>query len=150
MRGLGAALSILAVLAFPGAVAASHASTPVSSEHGELLVSFERGAAQTGALNAVDAEVVERLPVTGLVRVELQPGTPLAAAEAAFERRPEVRYAEPNYRYHVLATPNDPLFTNGDLWGLNQANDADIDAPEAWDLTTGSDGVTVAVVDTGV
>jgi subtilisin family serine protease len=148
MRGLGAGLSILAVLAFPGAVAASQASAPLSAEPGELLVRFERGASQAHALTAADAEAVERLPLSGLVRVQLEPGMSLAAAEAAFEQRPEVRYAEPNYRYRVQATPNDPDF--GLLWGLHQASDADIDAPEAWDLTTGSDSVTVAVVDTGV
>jgi subtilisin family serine protease len=148
MRGLGAALSILAVVAFPGAVSASHASAPVSAEPGELLVRFERGAAQSPALTKLDAHVVERLPLPGLVRVQLEPGTSLAAAEAAFERRPEVRYAELNRRYHVHATPDDPNY--GLLWGLHQANDADIDAPEAWDLTQGSESVTVAVVDTGV
>jgi subtilisin family serine protease len=148
MRGLGAGLSILAVVAFPGAVAATHASAPLPAEPGELLVRFERGAAQSPALAKLDARVVERLPLPGLVRVQLEPGTSLAAAEAAFAQRPEVRYAVPNYRYRLLATPNDPDF--GQLWGLHQTNDADIDAPEAWDTTTGSDAVTVAVVDTGV
>ena len=148
MGGLAAALSALALLAFPGAVAGSGAATPALYEPGELLVSFEPSATRTHALNAVDAEVVEQLPLSGLVRVQLDPSTSLAEAEAALERRPDVRYAEPNYRYSLHATPNDPFFAQ--LWGLNQANDADIDAPEAWNLTTGSDAVTVAVVDTGV
>jgi subtilisin family serine protease len=138
---------MLAVFAFPGAVAASHASPPASARPGELLVRFEPGAAQTRALNALDAKVVQRLPL-GLVRVKLEPGTTVAAAEAAFERRPEVRYAQPNHRYQLMATPNDPSYPS--LWGLNQASDADIDAPEAWDLTTGSAQLTVAVVDTGI
>jgi subtilisin family serine protease len=59
-----------------------------------------------------------------------------------------VFYAEPNWIYHTSALPNDPYFAA--LWGLNQASDADIDAPEAWDLTTGSSSVIVAVVDSGV
>ncbi|MDQ3957340.1 MAG: S8 family serine peptidase, partial [Actinomycetota bacterium] len=55
---------------------------------------------------------------------------------------------EPNYVYRAAGVPNDPLFPQ--LWGLDSPSDADIDAPEAWDLTTGSSSVTVAVVDTGV
>ena len=136
---------MVAVLGFPGA---APASAPAASEPGELLVRFEPGGSQASAVSAVDGELVERLPLPGLVRVELEPGSSLAAAEAAFERRSDVRYAEPNYRYSVHATPNDPFFPQ--LWGLHQANDADIDAPEAWNLTTGADAVTVAVVDTGV
>ena len=37
-----------------------------------------------------------------------------------------------------------------ELWGLNQASDADIDAPEAWATTTGSNTVIVGVADSGV
>ena len=59
-----------------------------------------------------------------------------------------VRYAEPNFVYSIEATPNDPSY--GALWGLNNGSDRDIDAPEAWDTTTGSNSVTVAVIDTGI
>lgn len=72
--------------------------------------------------------------------------------------QPGVLYAEPNYYVQSMATPNDPSF--GQLWGLHNTGqtingqagtaDADIDAPEAWDLTTGSSSVVVGVVDTGV
>ncbi|HYF35324.1 MAG TPA: S8 family serine peptidase, partial [Prosthecobacter sp.] len=68
--------------------------------------------------------------------------------------KPWVRYAEPDYIVHAQATPNDPAFTN--LWGMHNtgqnggAADADIDAPEAWNISTGSAAVLVAVLDTGV
>ncbi|HYH64404.1 MAG TPA: S8 family peptidase [Urbifossiella sp.] len=50
--------------------------------------------------------------------------------------------------------PTDPGFQV--LWGLHNTAqtggqaDADIDAPEAWGVTTGSTGVTVAAIDSGV
>jgi subtilisin family serine protease len=84
----------------------------------------------------------------GLRLVRLPRDKSVKAAAAALERDPRVRYAEPNYLYRPAATPNDPRFPQ--LWGLDQLSDADIDAPEAWDLTTGSASVVVAVVDTGV
>ena len=151
MRGLGAVLSILAMLGFSGAVATSHASEPAKFVPGELLVRFESSATtatRADALADLDATVVERLPLSGLVRVRLEPGMSVPAAAAAFERRAGVRYAQPNHLYRLAATPNDPSF--GSLWGLNQTSDADIDAPEAWDLTQGSEAVTVAVVDSGI
>lgn len=54
----------------------------------------------------------------------------------------------------IQATPNDPSY--GSLWGLNNTGqsggtaDIDIDAPEAWDFSTGSASVVVGVVDTGI
>jgi subtilisin family serine protease len=72
---------------------------------------------------------------------------------------PDVEYAEPNYYRYARATmPDDAEF--GELWGLHntgqQVNgtsgtaDADIDAPEAWDITAGSSEVIIAVIDSGV
>jgi subtilisin family serine protease len=146
MRGLGAALSIFAVLGFPGAVTASAQSQPGNFASGELLVRFERSATSTAradVLADLDATVIERLPLSGLVRVQLEPGTSVEAAAAAFERRSDVRYAQPNHRYRIAAIPNDANFSQ--LWGLTK-----IEAPTAWDTRTDSSAVTVAVVDTGV
>lgn len=65
-----------------------------------------------------------------------------------------VEYVEPNYLYSVLVEPDDPHFSQE--WGLHNTgqtggeDDADIDAPEAWDIITGTSEVMVAVVDSGV
>lgn len=77
---------------------------------------------------------------------------------AALESSPDVAFAEPNFYVHSFATPNDPRY--GQMWGLHNTAqtlsgvagtaDADIDAPEAWDVTTGSSAAVVAVIDTGV
>ncbi|NJD51399.1 MAG: hypothetical protein FIB07_00855 [Candidatus Methanoperedens sp.] len=62
--------------------------------------------------------------------------------------------AEPNYIVKALKRPDAPEFDQ--LWGLDNTGqtggtpDADIDAPEAWNISTGSRGVIVAVIDTGV
>lgn len=67
---------------------------------------------------------------------------------------PEIEYAEPNYIVYALEEPNDPEYTR--LWGLNNtgqtggSNDADIDAPEAWDVQKGSRQIIVGVIDTGI
>ena len=59
------------------------------------------------------------------------------------------------YRPQAVTTPirrepNDTLFRGGQLWGLdNRSQDADIDAPEAWALQTGSKDIIVAVMDSG-
>jgi subtilisin family serine protease len=78
-----------------------------------------------------------------VLRLELPPGTdPFVAAEQA-ARAPGVAFAEPVYIYRLSKTPNDPRFK--DLWGL-----ANIDAPSAWDRSTGERSVTVAVIDDGI
>lgn len=70
---------------------------------------------------------------------------------------PNVEYAERNMILHLCTEPNDGGFKY--QWGLhNEGNedqgsgtfDADIDAPEAWDIFTGSSDIVVAVIDTGV
>ncbi|MFP4497921.1 MAG: S8 family serine peptidase [Vulcanimicrobiota bacterium] len=65
-------------------------------------------------------------------------------------KNPNVEYAEPDYYFHIFgeqveteaARPNDPMYKY--QWNFEKIN-----ARGAWDLTRGN-GVTVAVIDTGV
>lgn len=61
-----------------------------------------------------------------------------------------VEYISPNFIRRTNRVPNDPSYSA--LWGLNQLNNIDIDAPEAWgmidDSKTGE--IVVGVIDTGV
>ncbi len=67
---------------------------------------------------------------------------------------PGVTLAEPDWIVHTLVTPSDPDYAL--LWGLDNSGqtggtiDADIDAPEAWEVTTGTRAVVVGVLDTGI
>ncbi len=73
-----------------------------------------------------------------------------------------VEFSKPNFLSNFVpyqSIPNDPFFVNqvtfhntGQVFtdGHSGTNDADIDAPEAWSITTGSNNIVVAVVDEGV
>ncbi len=72
---------------------------------------------------------------------------------AALERLradPDVQYAELDRRRHAHAIPNDNLFPG--QWYLQNAasTPSAVDAVSAWDISTGSSGVVIAVMDTGV
>lgn len=88
-------------------------------------------------------------------RAKVKPGMSVPQACQQLRADPAVEWAEPNYIYLTSATlPNDPDF--GQQWYLLNSGqsgglpDADVDAPEAWDVTTGDPSVVIAVVDTGV
>jgi subtilisin family serine protease len=57
---------------------------------------------------------------------------------------------EPDYVRQAILVPNDPKYLDGTLWGLNQTSDADIDAPEGWNVRSSAGAVIVAVIDTGI
>ncbi len=70
-----------------------------------------------------------------------------------------VEKVEPNYIYEMAKSPNDPLYSS--LWGLHNAGQKDssgtrgskgidLDIENAWNISTGSKKVIVAVIDTGV
>ncbi len=56
--------------------------------------------------------------------------------------------AEPDYLVFPSTIPDDSGFPS--QWGLQNDDDHDIDAPEAWETSTGSRSVLVGVLDTGV
>jgi hypothetical protein len=67
----------------------------------------------------------------------------VAAVCAELNRDPEVEYAQPNYRYRLCREPNDPDFADQYAHQLIQMEDA-------WEISTGSRDIVVAVLDTGV
>jgi subtilisin family serine protease len=131
----------------------------LAAEHleNQILVRFTPGADPGAVLSAsqTDTTLGDRL-LPDLYIVQLGAGTSVAAALSALSTSTFVVYAEPDYIYHAALMPNDPLFQNGSLWGMHNTGqnggkvDADIDAPEAWDVATGAPGVVVGVIDTGI
>jgi thermitase len=146
-----AALVLAAGLAAPVALAAPEPVERIEREQervpGELIVRYATGAERGEVRSEHDLSKVETIGIPNAELVEVEQGT-VAETVATLTADPDVAYAEPNYVYRALGQPNDPLFSN--LWGLHQPSDADVDAPQAWDVTTGSPAVTVAVIDTGV
>lgn len=76
-----------------------------------------------------------------------QTASKLAELADALQADPYVQYADPVLRKHARALPNDPFYPQ--QWGLNDPV-AGVNAESAWNLQTGSAGITVAVVDTGI
>jgi len=76
------------------------------------------------------------------------------AAISLLKTNANVEYADKNGILHLCVIPDDEHFPK--LWGMRNIGqtggtvDADIDAPEAWDVFTGSPDVVVAVLDTGI
>jgi thermitase len=142
-----------------------------------VLVAFRPGtpgAEIAQAHAAAGAELVKRFDAIGVQVLAVPAGT-VEDAIALYQRNPNVRYAEPNhYRLLVLPTEGkDPVPPAGlgieyfpEQWDFNNTAqplyepdtgatvagtlNADIDAPQAWDVSRGSSAVRIAILDSGV
>lgn len=110
---------------------------------GEVLVKF-RDQAEIASL-PLAVKVTELAPASarGLRLLRLARGVPVEQAVAELRARPDVEYAEPNFIVRKVVLPNDTYFSQ--QWALTK-----IAAESAWDHQTGSSGVVVAVLDSGV
>lgn len=73
----------------------------------------------------------------------------VTAAKTALTSLPNVVQVQPNFVSRTLsAVPNDPGYP--DQYGLNNSNGADINAPEAWNISKGYSGTVVGVIDSGI
>lgn len=122
----------------------------------ELLVKFKSQAKTTDRQRShvrADVDVVAAIPQLRVERIKSRRGESTEALLDRYRNDPNVEYAEPNGFVYLAATPDDPYFTV--QYGLHNTGqtgglvDADIDAPEAWDLQTGSSSVVIANIDTG-
>jgi subtilisin family serine protease len=87
--------------------------------------------------------MTEAVQMAGTYRIRYAANTDPAAAAESLASVPGVDYAEPNVYRETCITPNDPDYPL--QWGLNHIN-----CPAAWDRTTGSPNIVVAVIDTGI
>ena len=161
--------------ALRGLVATRKASEPPV---GSLIVKLRTGKAQATAMSADRAQALAKAAGIGMKPLRttaggaqvLQLDAPMSVAEARavaarLAQDPTVEYAEPNVRFRALAMPNEPRFTQWQ-WNLFAPTSSYTGAlgassltatasgganlPSAWDLTTGSSDVIVAVIDTGI
>jgi subtilisin family serine protease len=160
-------VAIVPAVLLVGALALAPASTaatgraqpatpsPSSYVAHQLLVRYASGVdgAAASRLNAgLGARTLKVFSfVPGLQLVELSPGANVPASAASFSTLSQVRYAQPNWVSHIDAdspahtdrTPDDPSYPSQWDWPK-------IDAPAAWDLTTGTKNVVVGDIDTGL
>jgi thermitase len=142
---------------------------------GEILVKFKSGASETQKNEAhrrKGGQRTEVIPRIDVEEVQVSQGQEESRA-ADYENDPNVEYAELNGVYEALETSekrttgsrtgSDPTasMTPSDSkidkqWAYHNTGahdwkkDADIDAFAAWDHTTGSSAVPIAILDTGV
>ncbi|MCX5641755.1 MAG: S8 family serine peptidase [Candidatus Omnitrophica bacterium] len=146
----------------------SGAGSKIAPEYkeGEVLVKFKKSFGLTAAKTAYYG--IGTAVVTDFPFISGQKGQPylhlrsdrLTTQEllAQIKNDPRVESVSPNYIIRVAQFPYDERF--GELWGLHNTGQkvngvfgtvgADIDAPPAWDVSTGDPAVVVAVIDTGV
>lgn len=114
---------------------------------GSIIVKFKDDATR-GAISAATAQVAgtiaSRDAYANFDIVGIPPGLDPEAAAAAMRARPDVEYAQPRYRNHAMARPNDTLYGN-------QWNFPAIDMERVWDIQPGaSSNIIVAVLDSGM
>jgi serine protease len=136
---------------------------------GQIIIKYRAGALREGASGATgpaSAAQMARLsetagtplayfrPMSGDAHVlRLSARRALAEVQALADRLsalPEVEYAEPDAIMQHTLTPNDPRYNDQWHYFTPSSNFYGINAPAAWDITTGAAGIVVAVVDTGI
>jgi serine protease len=153
---VGALLATALLLAAFSVVAQEPAATD------RLIVRLAEWADQPGG-QAMPTERARALSITARTQlvplrrmsggahvVRLGHALPLAEVEAIAARMKAdaaVVHAEPDRRKFPLAVPTDPLFPR--QWNLHEPRGG-INAPPAWDVTTGSPAIVVAILDTGI
>jgi serine protease len=118
----------------------SASDTPAPSAPSTLMAMSQAGGADLAYYRDMsgDAHVLK-------LRSPMSPAT-VENIAARLEMLPEVEYAVPDRIMLPLGKPNDPRYD--DQWHYSGTNGINLEA--AWDVTTGSAGIVVAVVDTGI
>lgn len=149
-------LTVVAMVMLGAGLPSGQRATPPPFVEGELLLKFRPGTrAQDRASTQAQVNAARvRTFRNGAEHWKLGRGVSVEQAIEKLRRHPLVEYAEPNYLLSTALVPNDPRFP--ELYGMDNTGQtggtpgADIDAVRAWNVSTGSRNVIVAVIDTGV
>lgn len=144
------------------AVAPEHQTNLSDPRTNQIIIKYRtnvnatdpNGQIKTDRMNALNTAAGEMLnykrSMSGNAHVLRLPTRMSTAAVEAIARKlaalPDVEYAEPDYVMRPTLAPNDPSYAA--QWHYFEA--FGINAPAAWDITTGSATVRVAVIDTGI
>jgi subtilisin family serine protease len=145
--------------------------TPVAT--GNVIVQYKSGLLTSPAAGNIESEVNAEVGATlvqastvapGLTTVQLPIGASVDQAIAQLKTNPAVEGAWPVVTYNLTAMPNDPALPF--QWALSNTGQSipnvfgggnvtgtpgdDINVSAAWNVTTGSSNVIVAVADSGV
>jgi serine protease len=129
---------------------------------GQLIVRFRSGVShhrQDEIVDELGARILRTLDAhRGEYLVVLSGGVPVPTAAQQFASVREIDFAEPNILHYINDMPNDSLYTGFDgqstelqRWYFNGIDtDSNLNAEAAWNITTGSSNIIIAVIDTGV
>ncbi len=93
--------------------------------------------------NLVDGKTSRIYPSLEMAKILLRGDTDVIQAVGLLSNIEGVKHAEPNYQVRTMNVPNDPGYSS--LWAMPV-----IQAHDAWNISTGSEEVVVAVIDTGI
>jgi subtilisin family serine protease len=138
---------VLALFGLPtvAPAAAQPATSPADYVPDELLVAPGNGVSSqelSQAYGSLSGTLIGVIPGINVHRVHVAPSA-RDAVEAALRRHPKIRFVEKNFLGRGGVVPNDPGYAY--QWYLPQ-----ISAPAGWNVTTGSTGVPIAIIDSGV
>lgn len=151
---------VLAVLVVFTSLVAGGGSDAVGSDTAggfvpdEILLSVRSRADLGTILQMVGGRVAQYLSALDVYVIKIPEGT-VETAVAILNAYPQVRFAEPNWRTHLFLDPDDP-YDNSTCYPASDGQCtlqwawAKLGAYQAWDVTTGSNLIRVAVVDTGI
>ncbi len=139
------------LLSVPGSGSVPSASPATSTEFGTFNLQLQSGSLQALSqlmpVITADGATVTSTTISGLYVVQA-PETHVGQLEADLSSNPAVAYAEPVQMFQIQTAPDDPDYQNGDQWQLNGT--WGVNPQPAWNVTTGSDQVIVADVDSGL
>lgn len=114
-----------------------------------ITVKFKENVSQSQIINLNQSQGVKilRINILNFYDLKIPSGSDPLIVTQNYINSKLVEIAEPNTFGEFVGEPNDSLFI--DQWFHKQPDDHDIDTPEAWDWTTGSNTVIVGILDSG-